>query len=158
MPAKAFSLIESMMVVFLLTLILAFVLPSLNKSLKKRSLHAVTHRLLGILNYAKKIALLETRFIVVCGSSDALHCDGLWSQGVIVFEQTTGKLYLHETWHIDDLSIKWHGFSGKNRLTFTNAWWSATSNGRFDISITSMPVLPIKKIIINRIGRIRIAM
>lgn len=82
---RGFSLIESMVVVVLLSVLTVIALPNLQQFVQQQRIRIVQHNLYADLMQAKSVAVMQQRTVVLCGSHDGLVChnERSWQTGWI---------------------------------------------------------------------------
>jgi type IV fimbrial biogenesis protein FimT len=82
-----------------------------------------------------------------------------WSKGMLLFVDNSKHQYTYNTeplyewhWKSADTDVSWHGFQSKDYLLFTTDLRSSINNGYFLIKNTQEQI----KLIVNRVGRVRI--
>lgn len=88
---KAFTLIEMMVVVSVLAILLAFAVPSFRSTVASNRLTASTNELVSSIALARSEAIRRGVRVSMCKSANGAACTtaGTWSQGWIVFADTT---------------------------------------------------------------------
>jgi type IV fimbrial biogenesis protein FimT len=148
--SRAFSLIELLTTLTLITLLASIALPSLAGLIERNRIYSLRDQLHAQIQHARASSVLHNRDVEVCGSSDGLHCDAQWQKGWILYfvdtEQVISQQRLTDRDH-----IMWNGAT--NRIRFHNNGTSPLGNGRLYICDQQQVVA--LQIVINRQGRLR---
>ena len=147
----AFSLLEFLLVMACLITLFTMSIP-LFSSKHSVSVRVVAHRLQQHLELAKSISMNTQQTVTVCGSINGLTCSDDWQQGYMVFTDVNSPV-LFQRMEKSIMNIQWRGFASTKQLHFMPKWQQSTSNGSF---ILEDSLGNRQKIIINRLGRIRI--
>ena len=100
--------------------------------------------------YARHQAVVRESDAVLCGSSDARHCDGDWQQGQIILQDGHVVKYfppLDLAYH-----IVWRGSLGKRKQLEFNDMGAVVAQGSFYIEHQQQRC----RIILNRMARMRV--
>lgn len=148
--SRAFSLIELLTTLTLITLLASIALPSLAGLIERNRIYSLRDQLHAQIQHARASSVLHNRDVEVCGSSDGLHCDAQWQKGWLLHfvdtEQVISQQRLTDRDH-----IMWSGAT--NRIRFHNNGTSPLGNGRLYICDRQQVVA--LQIVINRQGRLR---
>lgn len=147
--AKAFTLLELLIVLALLAIASTIMLPAMGGLLDRAQLDSQKDTLVSHVQTARSHAVKYAILTDMCGSSDGMHCDGQWQSGWLVRERAPARILLrHE---LDAAKLDWRGFSPE--IVFHPNGTTPSSNGRF--SICSDKSTPGWELILNRQGRLR---
>ena len=128
--SDAFSLIELLITLTLITLLVSIALPSFAGLVERNRITSLRDQLQAQIQHARASSVLHNRDVEVCGSSDGQHCDDRWRQGWILYfvdtEQVISQQRLTDRDH-----IMWNGAT--NRIRFHNNGTSPLGNGRLYI-------------------------
>ncbi len=86
--AKGFTLIELIMAIALLAIFIALAVPSFFTAIQNNRITVQSNDLLTAFHLARSEALKRNQPVVVCASEDGLTCDGDWTDGWIVAEDS----------------------------------------------------------------------
>ena len=128
---QAFSLVELLITLVIVTSILLFTLSSLQSIVSKNRAVIYTNELITALQFTRYAAINLGEPIIFCGSKDHKTCQGSWHNGSIVITATSGKILriFPEIFAGDKLS--WQGsFGRQNTITFL-----PTGTGKSSISL-----------------------
>lgn len=147
-----FTLIETLVVLLLITVIAVCAIPSWRVANEASHLSVVESELVNALHHARNTALLTGKTLAISPLKD-------WSEGLLLFEDNPEHRYkdqdkLYYQWHWSKHSVKviWYGFQSNNYLVFSAYPQHASLSGHFILTAGDGRQ---KKIIINRIGRIK---
>lgn len=153
MPWKrchAFSLIELLITLILITLLVSIALPSLAGLAERSRITSLRDQLHAQVQHARASSVLHNRDVEVCGSSDGQQCDDQWQRGWILYFVDTQQIISQQQLTTRD-HIMWAGAT--NRIRFHDNGTSPLGNGRLYICDQQQVVA--LQIVINRQGRLR---
>lgn len=87
---SGFTLLELIIVLALISIVMAFAIPSMQSFSQNDRLTTNINTLIGHLAYARSEAVTRSAQVVVCASNDGLSCSGSWSDGWIVYIDADG--------------------------------------------------------------------
>jgi type IV fimbrial biogenesis protein FimT len=148
---RATTLPELLVTLALLALLSTYAVPSFAKWITSNKQKMLREKLLYSLQIARTQAVLKSRSMELCGSTDALDCDENWHKGWILRVAASKEILAAEQLHQVDLPLRWKG-SG-DRILFRNNGQTPMSNGRFTLCEDDGNLL--WQLIISRQGRIR---
>lgn len=149
---KGFTLLEILFVTAISCLLLTFSIASYSVILKYNEQEVIINDLKNVIQFAKSYALLNNHTISLKPIDDANN----WSKGLVITDDSTEipKAIQYRSWHHPQWNLKWKGARPANKIVFPGTLSAAVDNGTFILSYKDNAL--IKKIIINRIGRIKI--
>jgi len=147
---RAFSLIELLVTLTLITLLGSVALPSLASLVERNRIQSLRANLQAQLHHARASSVLHNRDVEVCGSSDGQNCDDQWQQGWLLHVVGTKQVIGQHLLSPQD-RIMWMGAT--TRIRFHGNGTSPLGNGRFYICDQHLAVA--LQIVINRQGRFR---
>ena len=153
MPYKhcgAFSLIELLITLTLVTLLISLALPSFAGLVERNRLYSLRDQLQAQLQHARTSSVLRNRDVEVCGSSDGQACDNQWLKGWILRFADNAQIVSHHALSPNQ-RIMWTGAT--NRIRFHGNGTSPLGNGRLYICDQHQVVA--LQIVISRQGRLR---
>lgn len=150
---KAFSLVELLVVVIVITVLLSLAIPSFAKLMQNNKDEVLRNLLVAQINQARISAITHNRQHLLCGSSDGISCNGDWSRYWLIMAMGEKPSLLHQQ-VAPAPNVCWTGFGG-NSIRFHPNGSSPISNGRFSICRTNGPHW---QLILNRQGRVRQSM
>lgn len=161
----AFSLLELLWVVVILSILGLIALPLENKFLARHQVTIYAHEILEILQLARESAIRYGSVVSLCPSVDGQTCGHNWRQGQILFLDKNGDVQLES--HADvirywgqlpsNIQLSWHGFLSDNYLQFEPSGIGDRHNGHFVICVESNGLQLQQMIIVNRTGRARLS-
>lgn len=155
LKSKAFTLIELLLSLAILSILLLFSIPSLYSIHQKNQVLAIQDDIKSAVRFAKIEAM-------ACGNNLILtpkqHSND-WSQGMLLFVDNAthhykpgDKLLREWCWHTPNIRVTWKGFQSKNYLLFSSDVARNAVNGYFEIHGQLQSGVTL---VINRLGRIR---
>lgn len=154
---KAFSMIELLIAITLVTIMLLVAIPSFNNIIRKNQTLAYANELAATLQFARSTAIRFGESVTFCGSRDHKTCDGLWQDGAIVVTVASGTVLRVLAPVTAGVRLIWQGsFGMKSGITFSPAGFPNGQQGSFycccrDSSANSLAV------VLSLTGRIRIS-
>lgn len=147
---SAFTLIEMMIVLALLSILGFIAVPALQDFIESNRRQALYHQIIRAVHNARTHAVTQRVSVELCGSRDGVSCHSDWSQGWLLREvQHTTPLVVTQL-KTDRQRIQWKGF--RNKIQFHSNGISPTGNGRF-YSCYKQQIS--WQLILNRQGRLR---
>ncbi|MBM7063105.1 GspH/FimT family pseudopilin [Pseudomonas sp. UL073] len=147
---KAFSLIELLYTLALLSLFAFMALPAFGQLIEANRIQSLYSLLYRQLYQARASSILHNRDIEVCGSRDGLVCDDHWESGWLVRDHDSGEpITQHRLAPTDHLN--WSGATA--RIRFRQNGTAPLGNGRFYLCDRKAKV--VLQIVLNRQGRMR---
>lgn len=130
--SRSFTLIEVLIVMSIVAILLVISIPSISLMVESSRFLVTKNRLWYALSYAKTVAIERERTLVLCGSRDARHCDGMWQSQWILLDITTHEV-LHRFQGVDGkITIAWQGnFKGRLGIYFNKLGETVGQQGRF---------------------------
>lgn len=125
----AFSLVELLVAVTLLSLVLTLAIPSFGRVLENSRQQASRDLLITHVNQTRTLAITENRSYQLCGSVDGLTCDGGWTKYWLIVRMGEEPRVIRQQ-QAPTKDFCWKGFSG-NSIFFNSNGNSRSSNGRF---------------------------
>lgn len=153
MPCKhnsAFSLIELLITLTLVSLFVSLALPSFAGLVERNRIYGLRDQLQAQLQHARTSSVLHNRDLEVCGSSDGQACDEHWQKGWVLRFTDNAQILSHQQLSPSH-RIMWAGAT--ERIRFHGNGTSPLGNGRFYICDQHQAV--VLQIVISRQGRIR---
>jgi type IV fimbrial biogenesis protein FimT len=148
--SRAFSLIELLTTLTLITLLASIALPSLAGLIERNRITSLRDQLQAQLQHARASSVLHNQDAEVCGSSDGQHCDDQWRLGWLLYFVDSAQIISQQRLTARD-RIMWVGAT--NRIRFHNNGTSPLGNGR--LYICDQHQAAALQIVINRQGRLR---
>tara|TARA_R110001592_G_scaffold52511_6_gene160654 strand:+ start:241 stop:855 length:615 start_codon:yes stop_codon:yes gene_type:complete len=129
---SGFTILELLITLAVLSIVLAFAIPSFQSSIEKNSVSASINEFSAALRLARTEAVKRGRLVVVCPSNDQATCSGIWANGWLVFEDTNASSTY--TAAADEL-IQVHGELGSDNIIEWSDRGSATWDNDSDTLI-----------------------
>lgn len=148
---RAFSLLESLVVLSLVAFLSLLSLPILPHWWQRHELNRTVTQLQQSIYFAKAWAVLHQKSVQLCGSASGQRCDGQWSSGWLVLVRQSGWR-LMVVRHKPAVSIRWVSNHRQRLGVFFNAaGHTAGQQGRFNCSVRSFK----QSVVLIRSGRVR---
>ena len=154
---QGFTLIELLLSLAILIIVMCFSIPFASSLHQKTLLQARQDEIKAAIRYARTQSQLLGKNLIltpILNSND-------WSKGMRLFVDNPKHLYTPDTtvihewhWNKSSLQITWHGFQSNHYLLFASDNNRNATNGYFSIQMQSGTIV---KMVVNRLGRIRIA-
>jgi Tfp pilus assembly protein FimT len=161
--AEGVGLLECLVVVLLIGIAATVVTPGMQQFWQRHRLNSVTWDVFTVLQLAQTIAQERQQAVVVCGSEEGLQCDGQWAKGLLLFHGHAGwvdtpdnLIRFYANRDSDSVDIDWRGFLSHDYLRFDASGIGRAMSGRF--TLRSLHDARTQSIVLNRIGRMRLAM
>ena len=159
---SGFTLLELIIVLALISIVMAFGIPSMQTFTQNDRLTTNINKLIGHLAYARSEAVKRSAQVVICASNDGASCSGTWNDGWIVYIDadadnsfTAGEEILRVNEALD----------GGNTLSATGIGTQITYDNRGFVSAASVGSLQLcddrtgnfgKTVRITNTGRVRL--
>jgi type IV fimbrial biogenesis protein FimT len=126
---RAFSLVELLVAVTLLSLVLTLAIPSFGRVLENARQQTSRDLLIAHVNQTRTLAISENRSYQLCGSVDGLTCDGGWTKYWLIVRMGREPSVIRQQ-PAPTKDMCWKGFS-RDSIFFDPNGNSRFSNGRF---------------------------
>ncbi|MCJ0973726.1 GspH/FimT family pseudopilin [Stutzerimonas marianensis] len=148
---QAFSLVELLYSLLLLSILLAVATPNLKLLIERNQEGALRDSLIAFLNEARSHAITLRRNVRLCGSSDGLTCDGDWQRyWLMITTDNDQTIQLH---HLSDTAdLCWRG--ARDSIEFHPNGTTLLGNGRFSLCRSDGVAW---QLVLSRQGRLRFA-
>lgn len=151
--SNGFSFFELLVVLFLATTLAMLGFHSLLASQQKSTLYRIEKELINALQLAKNEAISTNSMVTLA----PLNASKDWSKGMFLYagklqEKPLAKKIFIWAWSQPGLKITWQGFYSSKYIIFSPDMKSAALTGHF---MLCLPPLACKKLVMNRLGRIR---
>lgn len=151
---RGFTLIELMIVLSLIALLAVLCVPALIHIKQKNNLTRVEHELISALMLARNQSVTQNKPLNLVPS----HPSNNWSYGMMLIDShekddMPQKALQHFDWSDSKVVISWHGFASDKALRFSPDFKTSDCSGHFLLKYAKLPV---RKLIVNRLGRIRL--
>jgi Tfp pilus assembly protein FimT len=155
--SHGFSLLELLTVIFILIGVFCLTFPYTKSFINQNTIEDRVNTITNAIKFARNKAQLAGKNLVLSELTDE---DG-WMHGMQLFVDNTGNFHFEKgdelirEWRWNDASatVAWHGFTSDHYLLFNADLKSASLNGYFTISQKGAIK---RKIIINRLGRVKV--
>ncbi len=142
---QGYTLLELMIALSVSAILLSLAMPQTKQLIATNTLNTRVKELSTLVRYAKNSAILYNQPVEISPIDKGQD----WSKGIRV--KTKTRLLRERRWDNSIVKISYIGFSQKKSLTFPPNLISAKVSGHFKLTTGIID----KKLIINRIGRIR---
>ncbi len=127
--ASGFSLLETMLVLALISWLLFAATPSMSDLLQQFEIRVTTHRLLSGIRMARMLAVSYQADMVLCGHGRTAH----WNKGWEIYDSSGAVLRRYPALNAQ-LSMSWRGgFGAKSCLLFRSEGFTPGHQGKFSI-------------------------
>lgn len=148
------------MVLAVLALSANMAMPALRDWVQKTSAESQARRYLAVMQLGRQTAVLENRFVILCGSASGEACDGDWTSGAMLFMDANGdgafdgtdRLLRHVNAGKGVETVTWRAFGSRNTLRFNPLGTTDSHNGSFRFCTATREV----RLVVNRTGRFRL--
>jgi type IV fimbrial biogenesis protein FimT len=154
---RGFTFLELMLVISVMAVGLLLIAPAFEQlRLENRAAQKV-NELVNALQYARNQAVLYNQEVKFCPTDNQHTCSGTWADGqIIMHEQDVVLRYLPPLDTGENLH--WHGGFGRGAAVIFSAFGALTSGaGQFEYYFSKKNT-PRYAIIINDMGRVRVAL
>lgn len=163
--ARGFSILEGLTTLLLVAIAIAAGTPSFNGSLERSRSSADVRTLIASLNLARTMALAHSEVTTLCASASGMDCDGEWSQGTLLFSDRNDNRLLDDGDELLERGVAlragarltWRASGGRNNYIRFSRSGAAKEFGTFTYCAASKQAQTGKMIVLNRMGRVRIA-
>lgn len=162
---KGFTLIELMVTLAVAAIILVFASNSVYQLYKKNQVTTDVNRIVAQLNFARTAAVNKGVPVTICPSPDGKNCSTNWASGMLVFIDThrdrqfthVEKILHYFPKFAAGVQVDFKSFQGDQALTFLPTGYGRAMAGSFTYRACDNKAQCQRKVILNRIGRVRIA-
>lgn len=150
-----FSLLEILIALSIAAIITALSISSWNQFSQKSQAQVAMLQLQRAIALAREEAIARNEKITLCKSSDEKTCSGHWQDGFII---KTSTAVLQEFQALPDGILLMRAFPrGRDQLDFSSSGFPTVENGTFWYC-SKHTELPSWALVLNRAGRVRIAL
>ena len=149
---SAFSLIELLIVLTIITALFSLAPPYLNRLIERSHFALLQARLLNALYATKAMAVARNQTVLLCGSRDGAHCDGDWNASWLIV--TSDAQHVLQVFNGDHYKVDVHfaaNFESRQGVPF-NAQGGSGKQGRFVLTLNNHHA----ELILIESGRLRI--
>lgn len=156
-PQGAFSLLEGLITVFLMSVVIFFAIPNFQRILNEKAMQGCLIKISKLWEFAKTEAMLSHQRLWVCQRVNQHQCEMRWNEkvGIGVYPEISGILSEKSLYKISDLpracQIQWIGFLNNDVVISPTLSHQALS-GRFEITCGKIRYF----LVSNRVGQLRI--
>ncbi len=109
----AFTLIELLIALLILSILLSLALPSFGNLLERKKVSANVERLVHTLQQSRLRAITDNVKVTICPTVDGLNCSNNWSKGYMSFVDQNGNRQFDVT---DSILFQYHSFDQQSEL------------------------------------------
>lgn len=166
---RGFTLIELMVTVTVLAILLMVAIPSFNSALINYRLTSISNTFVASAQLARSEAIKRNSRVTMCKSANGVDCttSGGWQQGWILFQDVDNNAVKGAAEVIiyteSALPANFSMTFVDNYISYTASGGTELTNGAFQsgsmnlCSQASQPVGPARQMVINAVGRVRVA-
>lgn len=161
---KAFTLIELLIVLAISAILLVAMVPTTRDLWWRSSSTSEINKLVGLLQYARTAAIELHVPVSLCPSNDGKHCGGQWQNGVLLFTDpaASGNADHKQILRVvngfsQQAKLLWRSFTGKEFINIQPSPVSANAAGSFLYCPVSNYNHYAKRLVVNRLGRVRVS-
>ncbi len=153
MQKNGFTLMELMMMLFIILLLFAMMIPSYKFLFLKSKSNSIHSKLMQAIYLARNTAISTHNEVMICQSHDLKTCEGNWKESYIIFSHE--KIFYTFQNISNEGILHWRSFP-KNQtfLQFTSDGTLANENGTFWYCLLG-EVNPYWAIVLSQEGRAR---
>jgi type IV fimbrial biogenesis protein FimT len=137
---KAFTLIELLITISIISILFGIALPSFDEFLDHRKVSANVQRLVQTLQLSRLKAVTENQKVTLCPASGSAACSLNWSSGYISFIDLDGDRQYNNNdrllyqWFSTDtkLTLRWRAFGTRRSLQWLGTGITNHQNGSFE--------------------------
>lgn len=160
-PQQAFSLIEALVTLALLSTLASIAIPSLSSTIQGSRQTTQTNQLIGALNYARSKAITNRGMVSLCAGNASCSNSTRWQQQILIFSDANrdGLLNPEDTLLVvvslaENYSWNWSNFRNQNHMSYKPDGTTHSLNGTFTLCLQGQPT---RAVAINTSGRARLA-
>ncbi|MGX5174299.1 GspH/FimT family pseudopilin [Aliikangiella sp. IMCC44653] len=159
---RGFTLIDLMIALSIFVVLFGYAVPKLTLFIEKQATISVLLNLKSSLQYARKMAITNTKKVTLCPSNDGRTCTQNWSKGYLIFfDKDEDRLFNNSDVLLklnqlndDNLSLRWRAFGKRDSFQWHQTGITNHQNGTFELCHQLHPKLS-RALIITKSGRIR---
>ena len=164
--SKAFTLLELLITVFILSLLFSLSMPNFQAMIEQRKADMIMQKLLQSIQFARVSAIRSGTLVTLCKSADGESCGGNWVDGILIFTDADGdrkidgadELLRHIQFNHSQGTLAWRAFQNRQYLQITHLGFTRYQNGNFTYCPSNADPELARQLIINRAARARYAM
>lgn len=161
---KGFSLLELIITVAIVSSIAFVAIPGMNSIHQSSRSKTYAASMIRDIYYARAQAITNNQFVTLCGSGIDGICDKDWSSGHLIFTDANangvlddGEVILRKNFSSHGGRVSWRSFQNKPYLQYRPSGFSHFQSGSFIYCPSDGSSQYAKRLVLNRIGRIRSA-
>ncbi len=159
---RAFTLIELLIAISIVSILFGYALPSFDNFLKKSKVKANLHRLTQTIQMSRLEAITKNVRVTLCPTNSGSNCVSNWSSGYMAFvdkkgdrEFNEGDMLLYYFNSTDEKSrLTWRSFGARHSLQWLEAGITNHQNGTFEFCLGNDAKFA-RGLFITKAGRVR---
>ncbi len=159
------TLLEVLVTAALAVITVTVAVPSFNHQLRQARARAEVNALVEVLALARMQAVKHNQVVTLCRSADGADCEGEWSQGWMLFEDTNRNGRRDGTETVlavgrpgNGYRLRLAAFGSLNHMRFSPVGFTLAGNGTFRLCPEDRDVHYARAVIVNKAGRARASM
>lgn len=155
--AQGFTLIELLICLVLMATIFMFSAPLTSRLYQQNQIQVIQDNIQSAIRFAKTQALVTGKNMLLTPLPNSMD----WSSGILMFADNEKHVYtptsqiVHEWhWQYPAVEVSWYGFQSNQYLLFSIEASRNAANGYF---LIKSQVPQRVKLVVNRMGRVRVA-
>lgn len=160
--SRAFTLVECLLAVSILTILALISIPSLQSWWQRQDEQLLQQTLIHTLQYAEQQAHALGVVVIVCPQGEAYQCGNDWLQGLLVFKDHYSDGVVRERGQVLTLTklpkltgqLRWKGYPHYQAYVRFSTDWLGGGNGAFQYYRAGESV-PVWSLSLNKAGNLR---
>lgn len=141
---------EIIVAIFIVSIVFFFAIPLSSQFINRNALDKRVNTIEHAVKFSRNQSLILNKTLVL----SPLFSDNNWQKGMKLSVLSNSKEIIRQWhWHNKSLTINWKGFNVGNKLLFSNLLNQYSLSGTFELNEKEKLR---RKIIINRLGRVRV--
>ena len=151
---RGHSLLEILLVLALIGIIAFVAIPGLHTLFLKHKANTQINQLVRALNFARNLAIIENKSVLLCPANPTKQCGNDWQQGIDIYLLTAkGNQIIKKIPEFTGAKLSWNRKA--NTIVFAANGALNSQNGRFDYALFPEQAFN-KHVILSSTGRIRV--
>ncbi|MCK5696676.1 MAG: GspH/FimT family protein [Gammaproteobacteria bacterium] len=159
---SGFTLIELMISLAILAIIISQATPSFANMIHTQKANSEVNKFMSVIFLARSEAIKANKVATLCHSHDGLNCNGIWSDGWILFidndsdgRKDAGETIIKSDTQKYDYQISLSAFGSRHYMRFTPLGLTLSQNGSFKLCPKNNDHHYARVVIISKTGRAR---
>lgn len=161
---SGFTLIELMVTLSVLAIIVSLSGPSFTHLIKQQKASTEARKLISLIFLGRSEAIKANKFATLCHSNNALQCNGIWSDGWLLFidnnknaQREPGEQIIKSGSLGYDYQLSLSAFGSQHHVKFTPLGLTLSQNGTFKLCPKDNDRHYARAIIFSKTARARLA-